>query len=78
MWAERRLAARLAYFLSSHSAIMDLLEGREVEAATPLLEAELLEFVALFFGGDDAARLVGGADATEVSAETETLASLAV
>lgn len=59
---------------------MVLLEGREVEAATPLLlmEAELLEFVDLFFGGDDAARLVEGADATEVSVETETLASLAV
>ena len=60
---------------------MVLLEGRrEVEVATPLLlmVAALLEFVDLFFGGDDAASLVGGADATEASVETETLESLAV
>jgi hypothetical protein len=63
---------------------MVLLEGREVEVAvdmvaTPLLlmVAALFEFEDLFFGGDDAARLVEGADATEVSVETETLAGLA-
>jgi hypothetical protein len=63
---------------------MVLLEGREVEVAvdmvaTPLLlmVAALFEFEHLFFGGDDAARLVEGADATEVSVETETLAGLA-
>ena len=47
--------------------------------ATPLLlmVAALFEFEDLFFGGYDAARLVEGADATEVSVETETLAGLA-
>ena len=56
---------------------MVLLEGREVEVAAGmdaalilLLVVVLFEFGDLFFGGDAAASLVGGAEATEVSVET--------
>lgn len=63
---------------------MVLLEGREVEVAfgtvatpLPLMAAALPDFGDLFFGGDDATRLVeAGAEATEDPVETE--ASLAI
>ncbi len=60
---------------------MVLLEGREADTVAtplPLMAAALPEFDGdLFFGGDDATRLVEeGAEDTEISAEAE--ASLAI